>query len=683
MATKAEAPAGDPVAAGDCLEARLGAALRALAGLRLPAEACLQVMLVAHVVWALRGAHGKWWVAPIAGVAAVLWLVAGVVLSRRLLPTIIRTGLEFPAKVVSAFLAFDVPRRGIVLVALSTVLTAGAVAPWWPGLVLCIALLLLAAMWRENARQGLLVVGIGCAVGAVVVGALAAFEQHEWIGRLLGALLGSCLMLLLVVRRLRLLRFAIPLAIALAAGTDRFGAAAGVVLMTGLLLYPAALLVAAVLRYRVVADRIQAIVDEKGLRDSVGRWPSGPREDEVRESDGYYRVCYPTFRHWSGEAAGESGYVTTFGGPHDSRVPLESVLLRTLTTQNMPLVHNRDLKGKALAAMALSGLQALQVEGMDDTRLSLSQGWTVSRSRPQDDALAKMPWDHPYVMAIPISWPGQFRYPAGSGIHDEDGYPCLARSVTVRIALKSNVLASFGNLALNGQNATSDSDTRVCQEVLWNAPRILPGFYETLLMRLVAEFRKESIALFLEHESAREAHREVKEGLLGRLRVALSAALPPPLNDLVDFSLLDIEMHTSVAGDVLERIDQLRNKEDNRPFEKIRHVEVVLRRTRAWAIDPYESVVAGSNEVNVPLTVLVNEARHRISEAANQAVNDVVQSLSGGFHANALPDVQRSVDQRMGEFHEDIDRHFSRIQHALNGLTAVTRQVVSTPARKE
>jgi hypothetical protein len=668
-------PSDSAAATGDCLEARLAATARALAELRRPAEACLQVMLVGHVVWALRGSNGVWWIAPSAALAGLAWLILGIIVAKRLLPVLAQVGKEYPSRVIQDFLAVGAPRRwGAVIVAL-VVLAAAAAAPWWPALVLCSALGWLTLLWLDNAKEGLLFVGGSAIAGALVVGVLAATDQPVWISRLLGVVLAGSL-LLLVAGVFGVWRFLVPLAIGVAAGTGQGVLATTTLLPLGLVLYPAALLMLVLLAYRGAAHALQEVVNRGGLRNTLGREPTGPREDEVRESDEFYRICYPEYRHWAPELAGEAGYFTLFGGD-DQRVPSDAILIRTLSTKGMPLADTDDAKGRSLASMVLEGLDTLQVEGIGQAREALANGWTVSRARPQEEALAKMPWDHPYLLAIPQEWIGQFRYPPGSGIHDRDGYPCHARSVTVRIALAPRVVAAFTRLISDGEELIPASDVETCRLLLWNAPRIMPGLYETLLTALVAQFREESIALFLEHELAQAELRDVKETLLIRLRQALQSTMPQPLNHVVTCEVLDIELYPSVAGDVIELINTLRSAENNKPFDKVKILEKFLDAARARVFDKQYDVrdEAGVRET---LAAAVSIARHNVSQEANAAANEVGRLLAEGLHANALPQVQHKVNERMGEFHGDIDRRFTDVQEALSALTAVTRQTASS-----
>ena len=211
--------------------------------------------------------------------------------------------------------------------------------------------------------------------------------------------------------------------------------------LLGLLFVPAALVIASLDHHRRALTRCQDLIGRHGFeRPIIGKDASGLREDVVRDSDDYFRVCHPEFRHWLAARTGDNGYLAWVGGTDDRTLTEDCIVFRTTNLAISPLTETQD---PVRPGPGCPGAEATSQPQAGCTwsplRKAFRDTWTVRRLTRQE-ILAKMPWDHPAMVVIPVRWSGCFIYPAGSGIHDQDGYPCRARKVEVSLCLRSEVL---------------------------------------------------------------------------------------------------------------------------------------------------------------------------------------------------------------------------------------------------
>jgi hypothetical protein len=695
-----------------CLEEALMRVFGAVFDLRLPDQACLVMTIGAQAAWWLFLPASLWWLAPACLAAALLWgLVCWPLAQAR---CGLACGLLGMVKTLLQATGMPVPSRPLVLVC-SLPLLAALGAPWWPASVLWLILVILFLFYGRGGLRGQdedhekrepgggrLIFGLELALLAlgagIVVLVLSVEQPGRWLDGGSAALLLSSLGLLIfsglnqerpirgLINRLAwvgpaLLPFFL---IALPPGSEPSRQNLILVLAVGLGLWPGALWTAALLRHRLSLARCHALLARWEVPQLVGRNASHPLEDAIRQSDGYCRVCHPHFRHLVPEKTGETGYLTWIGG-EERIIDSECVVFRTTTLADSNLLTTQDPRGRSLARLVQELLPDIGLDAVQPLRQAFLEGWVVRRLRPRQIPLAKMPWDHPFLLVVPINAHLPFRYPAGSGIHDRDGYPCEVAKADVHIALRPEVLEAVERVstARPGEPPTPQ-DVRLLRLLLWNCWRILPACYELLLTCLVRRFRKESVVLFAEHEPGGQV-RTGKADFMRALERDWNESLGEPLASLIQVSVSDLEVDTSFASGVRNRLFELRQREKDQPFRHKRVLDLVLRRIESLVIhgkfgDRFEEAEPPDVEL---LSQGVDQARCEITQAASKAIQDVskfqkpVVKPGGmpegvGALASAFATLSDTLEKTHSQFEAEINRRFDGIDRSLRRIQEVT-----------
>jgi hypothetical protein len=640
--------------------------------------------------WLLPSA--PWWMAPAAVLAAVAWAGIAWPLAQRRCG--VASGLLGLASTLLDAAGIPVPSRPVMILSVSALLLALAL-PWWPAAVLWLVAVALLAFYHRLGRKlifGLLIGLVGLGVGLVAL-PFVSDDLRFWLGLGSGVMLLLALTLLLVSRTFGKkpvlgvfgrLGWVAPAALPFFLVPQEPGAApaaraVALVAFVGLILWPGAVWCLVMMRHLLALSACRKLLVKYEAPDLIGRPADGTREDAIRQSDGYVRVCHPSYRHLDPDLTGESGYLTWVGG-EEKIVDADCVVFRATTLGPNPLLLTPDPRGRALARLVQELLPDLGLEAVQPMRDAILDGWSVRRLNKRHTPLAKMPWDHPFLLVIPVDAYLQLRFPTGSGIHDRDGYPCGVSKADVHLALKPAVLAAVDRLSnLAPDESPSEKDVQLLRLLLWNCWRILPAAYELLLTCLVRDFRKQAVALFAEREPDRQ-DRASRARFMRGLESAWNESLPEPLASLVTFSVSDLQIDTSFAEEVLERLIELRNREKTQPFKRKNNFEEVIRRIEELVLQGefrLDLMQRGESETEW-LSKGVSEARREITEKATRAVQDVnafenkesqpIHVALGGL----FPVLVKQLEQTQAEFDKDVNSCFDRIDAALREIHAAT-----------
>ena len=359
--------------------------------------------------------------------------------------------------------------------------------------------------------------------------------------------------------------------------------------------FPVPLFLIIIYRMKRIRQHVAYLYDRHELRSIIGRdaheyqhgidGPAvvlGAREDEIRQGDGYATVSYPGFKHWDARFAGEGGYLAWIGGTSNPIILHggEAAVFRCTSLRHTHLCDTVDQVGVTLGRLCLDFFPDRYLSAAPDIISAFRGSWSV-RTLAADDVelLPKMPWDHPFLLAVPLDWTGVLCLPAGSGIHDRSGFPCQAQSLKIRIKLQPDVVSSIRDLHRSdegGRPPTLES-VGLCRSLVWNALRILPATYETILTCLIRLFRSEEIEAFLDadrtgsrgnEENESSASRSVA-GFLKRLTMETNAALPRDISTLVTLVALDIDVDTYFMQQPRERLIHRRASKSARIIKPI------------------------------------------------------------------------------------------------------------------
>jgi hypothetical protein len=453
--------------------------------------------------------------------------------------------------------------------------------------------------------------------------------------------------------------------------------------------------------------------DGRPIEQVIGRPPTRPPEDAVRQSDGYCRVCHPIFRHANPRLAGETGYLSWLGGDEDKLIDDECVAFRCTTLADTGLSEALDPRGRALADLLKELLPDLALGAMRPLREAFHRAWSVKRlQQGEATPLAKGPWDHPFLLVVPRDWHRQVIFPHGSGIHDKDGYPCHAPKVLIHITLKEELVDAVDRLSARGDGrvadklfflddaymeewvahpptsssvlkdrlqigAPMDADVKLCRKLLYNAWRILPGVYESLLTSLVRCFRTESVALFAEHHSDTAT---AKDELLERLNAEWANQLPEPLGELVQMSVLDLDVDCTFGGDVRDRLFKLRQLQKEELFIRKRHVDILREQIeelmlRGDVMLGDDMDTAEQDAIRRKLSVDITDAENEALRQANNAVDDLCSFREKERFLNR-PNVFARLAKKLSEsretFHHEVTGTVLDLQKELEKIREAT-----------
>ena len=409
------------------------------------------------------------------------------------------------------------------------------------------------------------------------------------------------------------------------------------------------------------------------FREIIGRRPSdggliGANEDEVRENDGYYRVSFPEYRHWSSDLAGEAGYLSWIGGAANAVLPPQGrcAVFRTTSLRRNHLCEVDDVVGRALGRVFLDFFPDRCLSGAGDLVRCFRQSWSVASTTGNDSTmLPKMPWDHPFVMAVPYEWTGTLVFPAGSGIHDHEGYPCQVRGLKVALSLRPPVRAAVEDISeVKGQSVVPAVESvRLCRELVWNATRILPAVYETTLTSLVHGFRKISIEAFLDNSEQREAPGGAKtsaKDFLVELQHSVAGSLPAPIGELVDVAFEDLAVDTYFMQNPREQLFALMGEEQNVRLSRLRGLNGIM------------ADVGKIFDKDAPMSLeRLDQVRQKILRAASTAESGLVnafQELDQTMPVGGVREARSAVHDQKAAFVDRTSKGFDQIREAMIGL---------------
>ena len=196
----------------------------------------------------------------------------------------------------------------------------------------------------------------------------------------------------------------------------------------------------------------------------------------------------PIFRHAWPELSGETGYLARVGGLDDPVLSEESVVFRPTSLADDPLATTADPRARVMADMARGLIPDLGISGLEPvhTTPSSTPGRSVGSARgrgtsPRCPGTTRPSWSCPSAGARCSATP------AGCGIHDRDGYPCVVRAVAVQVTLGRTLLDAVERIAQSASTGAGPraDDVRLVRLLAWNAWRIVPGVYQSLLTCLV------------------------------------------------------------------------------------------------------------------------------------------------------------------------------------------------------
>jgi hypothetical protein len=681
-----------------CLEFAIGAVLAAIVDIWLAPLSCVVLVLSAQTAWWWAMPGWQCWQAPLCLIAALVWGEIAWRITERLCP--LTGGFAGLGRRLITVSGFHVRCRRL-LVPIAGFVGILLALPIRPAAVLWAALAALIVTYPRCGRASIYAVEVAVsALGLVtLVTCLLARVPAAWLDTACGAGLALSLIAICVAaayraaRRVRawsrmwwLIPAALPFVMVLDNGPRVF-----VFDLLAIVVAPGALLFAALLRHRVALSNCHGLVERQGLAKSlIGKDADGFREDAIRDGDDFFRLCRPVFRHWLPELTGDTGYLTWIG---DDDVVLgdESVVFRATSLVASPLACSQDRCGRALASLVQELLPDLKLRSLEPLRHAFHHSWSVRRLTRRETPLGKMPWDDPSLVVVPVHWNGRFVYPAGSGIHDRHGYPCLARRIDIALSLRPETLQAVDRVAA-GPLSASAGDVRLCQLLLWNARRILPGAYESLLTSLVELFRGETVALFMELEAGAAAGHgaavcaAAREEFRGQLNERWARSMPAPLGTLIAPRITDLALDTYFDLGARARQFELRQKEHDHLF-RLKHDHDAMRDCIQRYVLKGEVVhgphreVATVADVRGTLVERLTRARAKIVKASGDAINQVNALNRGSDKDNSAEriavmfgPVQKALADTARKFELDVDHHFRELQVTLAHLREISAE---------
>lgn len=576
---------GSP-AAPERLELAVARLLIATVSLRAPAVWCFAFAVALNALTLIVPSwNGMAWAAPVVGGCGLIWLVVAQAVIRPAMPTGLR------ARDVLAGLGFAAAARAETAnisklswaVYIPLVLT---LVPGWIGAVATAAFVLAAVMFAHRGQAGLtraatIVVVAGCALIAL------SFAGTRAVSIACGviALLGLIVLAVGTSSPGRLAKSLLRVESMSAAGAVLASLPLGVVgglqsttiatVIVGGVVVPAASLLAIYLWQKGAISRCRR--STANLRASLESGVDLLRcEDEVRESDGYWRVCEPRYSHAWPLAVGESGYIAW--PEHDSvAFPIrdgEWCLSRAITSTTNPLLSGRDAIGVGVRRI-LEGLGFGVATMVGDSNLQafvsrVTKPWHLRVFRGHDEReYLKMPWESGEVMAVPRNFTCSFVYPTGCGVVDRDGLPCEVRSVRVQLSLRQEVVADFDNAAPS-QVADINKAGRPSCSLVWRAPLIIPAVYEGILRVLAAEMK-----------NWRSLERVDQAALLAAIVARSQECLGKDLSALLSLQITSVDVIQSAVSeedrDVHRKLSEFRQTMPGKKTAVVRRLEVLMR----------------------------------------------------------------------------------------------------------
>jgi hypothetical protein len=413
------------------------------------------------------------------------------------------------------------------------------------------------------------------------------------------------------------------------------------------------------------AASVRRLYRKYDLQEILGRTPDsqilGNEEDEIRESDGYYSVCRPVFRHKSSLMAGDGGYAAWIRGGAEGVLPVEgeALVVRASSLSQARYTETDDVYGRALTAIGMGLVPQQVLAEIPELHEALTSPWTSRVCAARDTTLMiKMPWDSPELLVIPTTWSESLCFPAGCGIHDRDGYPCAARSVLTRVNLRNTVLQGVDY----GDDPGASEGAEVA-ELVSNVRRILPAIYETILNCLVQLFRRETVDVFFD-AGAQSDSADITD-FLTTLNDLVSEELPSEVSALVMVSIEDIDVETYFMQRPQEELFNLRAEE-----RMLRHQE--LDRIDEVRQELTDFVFPDDN----PLDKRIHDSEsnlRKVMEKCQETVLEALLMVDNPDIVTGIAESRQSLNAQRVAARDAIDGRFENLRQSYRDLEGAVR----------
>jgi len=554
------------------LEFVIARLLIATASLRAPVVWCFAfaIMLNALVLIVPSWSHSVW-IVPVIGGCGLIWftIVRSVIFSSMLGSVswgdlLVGLGFLTPTRVNLG------TKLGLMLFCTPLVL---AMVPGRIGAVTTALLVLAVVMFLHKGKAGLTLAG-GILIGVSVILLVLLFAGARSVSIACGviALFGLVVLAFSASNSSSFMKsfFRVELvcslaAILLALPLSVLGGMQNIIVLTlivgGFVVPAGSLLAAYLLRVAAISGCRQSTVTMRKSLESVG--DLARCEDQVRESDGFYRVCEPNYSHARSVSVGETGYIA-WPEEDDAVFPSregELCLARAITSSSNPLLTGEDLIGigfrKLFEDIATSIASMVGDTSLQDFVSRINKPWhlRVFRGNGKHEYF-KMPWESGEVLAVPCNFTCNFVYPTGSGIIDNDGLPCEVRSLRVQLTLQKELLADFDSTVSPTVKANSGTANRLSSRLtgtanrlsshlIWRAPLIIPTVYEGMLRSLVAELKKLKTLGTVDQMQLQK-----------NLSATSDECLGPKLRELVELTITSVDVVQSAVSEADRDVDR-------------------------------------------------------------------------------------------------------------------------------
>lgn len=604
-----------------------------------------------------------WWLPLVSAVALLGWALAGLAVAERLSPISVRSGENVDSGVDLAHVVGLVPSR--IVFAAALLLVAVSASPLWVALWIPIALMASVSNFggpfssiHRSLDGPTRFAAVFALVGVLGAGISLAIPSGNRVMQIasVAALLLAALLLLGRLRQRPM--YALLAVLALSAGLLA-GLQETFVLGTVLALFvlPCASLLILLARHRLLSDRMARLIQRASLEQAVGHIPPHLPESVVRAGDGFYKFCHPAYRHWKPSLGGDNGYIAWIGEGSEGLVDQPSILLRSSGRD-----RSDDYLGSGFSQLIVSRLAKRDSEVLRPVLDALRNSWSVKVWTGNRIPIVKMPWEQPYLLVVPLSWDVKVHLPAGSGLHERSGVPCVA-TATLRITLRPEVLDAART------EGRSEEQRLILQELAWNAHRILPSSYESLMMAL--NFHLAGVSV--------EESLVLKEGLQSAGKSELLADLDNewqlrqihPLGRLAEARLLSLNVEpygvplralraevrnqeTAHVGALRKDLRVLEEELHNRIFPPAANVEAdIVRNVSGW----------------LDLTELSVKDAGALLHNTLQSMKDASPALAGSW-----PAIARLADASKREFDGVVEEQFRLTRDAFQSVVDATRE---------
>jgi|GEM_PF-4409127 len=658
------------------LEHAIARLLIATASLRAPAVWCFAFAVALNALALIVPSwNGVLWAAPVVGGCGLIWLAVAQAVMRSAMPTgltarDVLAGLGF-AEAVRADAA-NVSKLSWALY-IPLVLT---LVPGWIGAVATAAFVLAAVLFAHRGQAGLtraatILVAAGCALIALSFAGTRAVSIACGVIALLGLVVlavGTSLSGRLTKSLMRVESLSAGAAVLASMPLGVVGGLQSIAITTvivGGVVVPAASLLAIYLLHKGAISRCRESTAK--LRASLESKVDLLRcEDEVRESDGYWRMCEPGYSHAWSLAVGETGYIAW--PEHDSiAFPIrdgEWCLSRAITSTTNPLLSGRDAIGVG-ARRILEGVAVGVATMVGDSTLQafvsrIIKPWHLRVFRGHDEReYLKMPWESGEVLAVPRTFTCSFVYPTGCGIVDEDDLPCEVRSVRVQLTLRQEVVADFDN-AEPSSLADVERTGRPSRSLVWRAPLIIPAVYEGILRLLVAEMK-----------NWRTLEQVDQDSLLAAIARRSQECLGKDLSALVNLQITSVDVVQSAVSeqdqDVHRNLNEFKSTMSGKRTQVVRTLQDLVRDELLF-----------SNQL--VLKAKVDRSVREISLKLDEGIAVIEQALAGGMLAESsdsshgrniaggVGEIRKTIMDDAGRLKAELDNQRERLIAAFNEI---------------